>query len=186
MEALRNIVFIPQWVAESLVIHKAPLTTVLDVNQLRRFTSTDDLVGLAALNNSIGDLMGLDINLSIGKGLVNYWMTTNEIEARAYVESTIIPNIQPTTAKEVFNRIINDKPQDHVEIDEFNVIDLGKDVSGIILEYGFFNRDEPNHVQYQLIEAILQILYVYHPHHVIADTAIGRKYLELLSRQVTL
>lgn len=186
MEVLRNIVFIPQWTAESLVIHKEPLATVLDINQLRRFTSTDDLTGIAALNNSIGDLLGLDINLTIGKGLVNYWMTHGEAESLGYIENSIVPNITPNTAKDVFTRIINDKPADHVEVDEFQVIDLAADASGIILEYGFFNRADTEHVQFQLIEAILQILYVYHPHHVIANTMIGRKYLELLSRQISL
>lgn len=185
MQTLRNIVFIPQWIAESLMIQKEPISTVLDVSQMRRFTSTNDLVGMAALNNSIGDLLGMDINLSIGNGLVDYWMKQSDIETQVFIENTIVANIEPNSSKEAFNRIINDKPVDQVNLDEFESIDLGRDVSGIILKYGFFNRSDSDHIQFQLIESILQILYVYHPHHIVASTAIGRKYLELLSNQIS-
>lgn len=186
METLRNIIFIPQWIAESLVIHKEPLSTVLDVTQLRRFTSNEDLAGIAALNINIGDLLGLDINMSIGRDLVSYWRTHCGKEGNELIESTIMPNVTPTTAREVYGRIINDKASDNIDIDDFTPIDIGSDVSAVILRYGFINNTNQDHVTFKLVESILQILYVYHPHNVIAGTAIGRKYLELLSRQISL
>lgn len=186
MKELRNIIFLPQWIAESLVIQKEPLSTVLDINKMRKLTSTNDLIGLVALNDSIGDLMGLDIKLAIGKGISDCWLARNKRDTQLFLENTVAPNVDANTAKEVFNRIINDKSLDHVDVDEFEAIDIDRDVSVIVLKYGFFNRNEKNHIQFELIEAILQILYIYYPHHVVANTAIGRKYLELLSSQVSL
>lgn len=186
MEELRNIIFIPQWIAESLMIQKEPISTILDIKKMSQFTSTNDLVGLVALNNSIGDLMGLDINLAIGPGITGCWVENGGKEVQGYLENTIQPNITPNTAKDAFSRIINDKAMDHIDVDEFETIDLGRNVSAIVLKYGFFNRIDKSHIQFELIEAILQILYIYHPHHVVANTAIGRKYLELLSSQVLL
>lgn len=178
---LRNIVYVPQWIVEAIQRQKQNLNIVLDLKQLKEFVSVNDLVGLVALNNSIGELLGMDINLSIGNGLTAYWQANSDEETQFFIANTLYPSITPNTAREALERLVQDNWNEDEEVEDFMGVDLSSDTSAIVLKYGFFNSLQTQHIQYRLIEEILQILYVYHPHHLIANTAIGRKYLELLA-----
>lgn len=178
---LRTIVYVPQWIVEAIQRKKLNLSVVLDVNILKDIVSLNDLVGLVALNQSIGNLLGLDINLNIGPGIVACWEKTGGVKAVEFINNTIIPNITPTTGNDVIARLTNENWETESDDDEFLGIDIATDASAIILKNNFFDSVNPTRMQYKLIEEILQVLYVYHPHHLIANTAIGRKYLELLA-----
>lgn len=182
---LRNIVYIPQWIIESIQRQKLHPRVVLDLKVLRQIVSLDDLVSLIALNNSLGELLGLDISLNIGTGLTQYWLQYADAESKDYLTRTVIPNIAPDTARVALERLVSDTWEEDMIVDEFVGIDLSADTSAIILKYGFFNSLNTQHIELSLIEEILQILYVYFPHHEIANSAVGRKYLELLALSQT-
>lgn len=176
---LRNIIYIPQWIIEAIQRQKLHPRVVLDLKVLRQIVSLEDLISLTSLNDSLGELLGLDISLIVGKGLTQYWQEYGDNETKEFLEKTIYPNIKQTSAHDALERLVAENWNED-EIDDFVGIDLCSDTSAIVLKYGFFNSLNVNHVQFKLIEEILQTLYVYHPHHIVADSAIGRKYLELL------
>jgi len=179
---LRTIIYIPQWIAENVQRNKENLSVVLDLQRLSKFTSVDDLASFVALNDAIGGLLGLDINLNIGAGISQYWMQCADTATKAFFTNTVAPNITPNMAHDAFVRLMGAKSifeEDYS--DTFDAIDLGANASAILLKYGFFDVIEPRQMKFKLIEAVLQILYVYYPHHEIAGSAIGRTYLELLT-----
>lgn len=185
MQDFRSIIYIPQWIAEVLAVQKEPLATILDYTRFKELISQDDLISFISINKGFSELLGFEIDMNIGSGIISYWMKNCQDQDLSHLTQTILPQVNEQSHQIAFNRLLLEKPMEGVNIDEYQTYDLGVDVSGVLLHYGFFNRAQKDHVQYCLIEAILQILYAYYPHHQVAVTAVGRRYLELLATQVS-
>lgn len=178
----RYVLLIPDWFERVLKRNNRPMSDLTSLSSLRELFSVQDIAGLVALNDNADKIFGFRVGLSLGFGAAAIWYSKGTDEEKAYLDKFISPVRENSeTLKTVTDRLFLDINGYDKEEKPFITYDLGRDVSGIVINTGHFTGIVDPSLQMQLIKSVLQLLYVYIPHKQVAQTELAKKYLELLA-----
>lgn len=188
MNNVKNIVFVPHWVADTLKRNRLPLSSVLDLKVLRQHLSTNDIGSLMAFQQAAIEYM-----FSPLKGIINgkddlcydllyHWgNSVTEQADKVFLQNTLSVFAGGDDAKlsELLERMADDNDDASDKSEPFITYDLSPEVTAMVIYPSGITHDAKLRVR--AVEAILKALYVYSEYHTVARTRWFAGYLELLS-----
>lgn len=185
MSQLKQIVFIPHWVYETLKRKGLTVNDVVHFDKIRPHFSTNDLAGLWAIN-TLDQPFGLGKEYpNSGYDLRNAWWDSATGEHRVYFERDLQPALDiPRYKADMMERLFSAESRDESYEEPFIIYDLTPRFVGCVVYPGFFTGEEGTvEHQFTLLEALLKALYVNTPFHLVAASHVFFKYLGLLSKK---
>lgn len=178
-----NIVLIPFWIAEQCRRSNTDVRECVNISKIKPMFSLDDLIGFAALQDSLQYCLGLKEKYSAD--LFDVWyshLTTAETDLRNFLNDTLFPMAKSEEGRETLaSRLFVEEAYDHRHTEAFTIHDLEANVVGVVLYPTYFNKGLFIDQQRKLISEILKVLYVYNTMEEVSKTPCFDRYLELLS-----
>lgn len=174
-----NMMLLPYWVMSLVKKHNLRQEDVLNFAKLKPILSISDLASVNALQTYGESVIGArDI---INSSILYEWFSSASDDAQ---KSTLDNSVEPLSKDQSF--IASLRPR--FELDPtmaqrevpYEVIALEDRALAVVMYPGFFAADRYDQ-QFQIVRALLKLLYVYEQPTVVAATPLCRRYLELLS-----
>jgi len=185
----KQFILVPYWIEDSLQRNKMSLPDCLDFPKIKAICSLNDLIGFSALQRCAGIILGKEVHDPVsGYELFMAWsqsVVENDTEMHDYLTKNVsLLEDAPAFVKEMKNRLFSPESK-HGRYDQpFRVVDLSNRLSAVVIYPGFFTEDAGNTaLQFEVIEAMLKVLYVYDSHSEVSKTSLFLRYLELLSKK---
>lgn len=201
-ETPKTVVFIPYWIKGMLERRNLPLNTFLDFKVMKQILSLEEQSVLLQLQSySLFDptfdadgypiqypypQRGTDITEWYGaKFLEEIWrksVAANDLATKDLFHTLSYIGFDNTAKKEIEARLFCKESFSEQHKEPFITYDLTRDIIGVVVYPGYFNRDKFSDFRFPLLKSILKVLYVYNSYASVCKTPYFRKYLEELVR----
>ena len=136
------------------------------------------------MNSKLKVLLGSE-EIYTQYALYDKWYVTASDENKRLLDNTLLPlsndlSIDSELQSRMYDSSIYTYSGEKEE-KPFITYDLTPEIAIIAIEPGRFSEQTSSEEQLSLIEAVLKVLYMYHPYHVIAGSVWFKPYLRLLS-----
>ena len=177
----KRIVLIPYWVQEIVKRANLPLAACLEFGKIKAVMSLNDLIGFCTLQQYFKHVL----NAEMFDELFSIWLDSipnDQPELRSYFTEQVYPlACDDSFRKEIWGRLFEVEARSKQYEVPFITYDLTPTVCGVVICPGYFVNDGTADLQRSLIQAILEVLYVYDTFSDVAKTSLFKRYLELLS-----
>ena len=163
----RELVFVPAWVAKQLKRSNLRINAVLNLNELSKVCSKEDIALTYKLNTcpaQVGMLTGKSARLF---GLENYWFSYAD-QAEIKKIQDLLPLYEGRLEERLFSTNVATEVQETTDLagKAFDVMEMSSDLdtNGVIFVTvypGFFNCAVANTARCQLLRAYLKQSYVF-------------------------
>lgn len=186
MAATKKLMLIPYWIEDALKRNRMSLAECRDFNKIKPVCAVNDLLEFATLQNKAEMVFGKDAWYQSSYDLIATWgssIAENNTEMYDYLTKNIMSLCHDASFdKELTSRLFTRESRQERYAQPFSVVDLTRDVAGVVIYPGFFCNPVDTRLQLQLIEAVLKVLYVYDSHSEVSKTSLFLRYLDLLSK----
>jgi len=173
-----NIYILPYWVMDVLKRNGLKHIDVLNFAKLRPILSMNDLASIQACQSFGEDLTGMRDGIS-GSIVYEWYSSADDAlkdSLRRQIEPLAADQALRDTVKERLNLGDYDRPRDSL----FEVLALEDKAVGIVVYPGVFSGNTFDR-QFDIVRALLRLLYVYEQPTDVTGTSLFRRYLDLLS-----
>lgn len=167
-------IFIPYWIKLVLERNSLPLTTVMELVQLKKVTSTEDLVLTQLLNKELITVTGI-VNC-LESVLYSYWLNDNE-SALLYEQLTAL---QVLHADGLESRLYNENTLDPRYDKPYEILDISSEVFLVVIYPGYFGGPQAKEHQKSLVSDYLKQWYGYNNYDTIARSQFFEQYIKQL------
>jgi len=179
------VILIPYWMQEILSRNQLQLSACLDIEKIKPLMSLNDLILYAAMQKS--EYLKLvtsvpDYHNALVSKLVAKLPTTDKELSNWCWESLIPLSTDPYFDNELSVRLFNQDAKTDKYTKPYDIYDLTPEVCGIVVYPGYFVNGGNEALNIQLLEGVLDTLYVYSTFHEVAKTPFFKQYLKLMSK----
>lgn len=188
MQLKKKVFFIPYWIEDALKQNNLPLAACLDFTKVKPICSLNDLIGFMALQKYNETILGKGVyDPFSGYDFFMQWCKSIG-EDNPAMHDYLTKNIASLDEDQAFRkemelRLFTPESKQSRFDEPFAVHDLTREFVGVVLYPGFFGNTDNHSVQFNLMEAVLKVLYVYNSHSEVSTTSLFLRYLELLSKK---
>ena len=185
-------VLVPFWVIKQLRRHGLPLNTVLNLPELAKVCSQEDMAVTYMLNQNPSAVFGNNPATHISMGLSGYW-TTRSYNAFQSL-SAVLPLYEGRLESRLFGDMLDmsnqsvDQPDDLAgKAFEVFEVESGFDTTGaifLVIHPGYFGGANSKKAQQQIVRAYLKQSYVFCEYHEVAGDPIFSQYLRNLAEPI--
>ena len=184
----KSVFFIPYWIEDAVKQNGLTLAECLDFTKIKPICSLNDLIGFSALQKYSTTILGKDIYDPVSAYEFFMKWATSIGEDNPAMHDYLTKNIASLDEDEAFRkelelRLLTPESKQARFTEPFAVHDLTRDMVGVVIYPGFFGDTSSTQAQFDLIEAVLKVLYVYNSHSEVSTTSLFLRYLELLSKK---
>jgi hypothetical protein len=182
-----DVILIPYWVHEALKRNGMVAADCLNFKKLGHILSSNDMILLATLQNSVIDMAGMRDDSGMLPGnfqLADQWrasLNTNDVESRAEIDNILCMVGDPSFSNELTLRLFDADSRQEQYTAACIKYDLSPTAVGMVIYPGYFSPTTPVALQLNFVTTVLSALYVYNDYHEVARTAWFKRQLELLS-----
>lgn len=190
----RHPVLVPYWIIKQLQRNCLPFNTVLNLSEMCKVCSQEDLVLMLELNRNTFPIFGTNYDLTTAKrGLTSYWagyslkdysklqelqpLYEGRLEARLFGPEAVAEGTNSTAVDSFKGKAFDIYP-----------VESSTDASGVILliiHPGYFGGANAAKIQKQLVREYLKQSYVFCDYHMLAADPIFCKYVNDLQETST-
>lgn len=184
MSDKKTAVLIPVWILETLKRNNLPLSACLDLEKIKSILSLNDLATFLSIQDDryMKLLTGVNEHLSQLSLIWSDGIPKSNPELKTFFWETLSVIAKDAAFhKEITSRLFSEETNSNQYEEPFTIYDLTPEVYGIVIYPGHFITDNNIELQRAVVEAILEVSYVYASFHDVARTPFFKRYLELLS-----
>jgi hypothetical protein len=169
----KRVFLIPYWLKNILQRQHLPLTTVLDLAQLKAVTSNEDLVLTLELNANTTPVYGMQYK---NGAVETSWLKTNE-DHHAYNQLTQLKFLHTEGLQE---RLFNAQTLQEEYPEPYSILDLNESIFLVTIYPGYFGGPQAAEHQDSLVRALLKLFYAYSSYDEMARNPLFQAYLAKL------
>lgn len=181
---LATVVVIPYWVAEAVSRNRLTIGECLDYEKIKGVLSLEDMGAFYNAQDLLSEFVGAKSNdiMQFGTRLGGYWNLSIPLDNVALKKDwTDRSTLFEAIGKDVASRLMGEDLKLDRYPEPFKVVDLANRVAGLIVYPGHFVGTVDPGLQFELVDALLKVFYMYSPYHDVAKSPLFKRHLELLA-----